>query len=500
MLAIAVTPVFASPAHACSCAVPPDIQAWVDESQGAFVGTLIEKQDGAAGQFGPESIYVFQVEEWVKGDAGDVIEVRSASDGAACGFEFWDPDQRIGAIIREENGELRGDLCSQVDPDVLLAATRPPTPSETGIGHLLIGGGWASSHLTVVDKEGHHVIDLVPPNAAAGEGGSTVLDVCPGGDLMVQATTSDVVVWDLTTYQTVGAHPVPSGWVTDLSCRAADASSIWVVAGNDISADLVEVVEVPTNILTLPGTVGRIGTDFVVAQETHESDAIWVDPETGTTTELTSTPPDVLRSISVAPHPSQRLVAVVETTFQETGPTVAKLSIMDATGTAIDSYEIPWETYTPTWLDDRRVAVKAYDFNDWETSFGLIFDIDSGETVEIEGWDMEYTIAEGDTLYGIEGGSVSTTNLADHVIGSLVTLPSSTAGPIVLLEDAPTVVPTTTVTEDPGSTTPPLVAAGPRDDESLDHLPWLAGAAIVSFLGMLVWLARRPRDDGPSTD
>jgi hypothetical protein len=480
--------------------MPPDIQAWVDESQAAFVGTLIEKHDGAAGQFGPESIYVFQVEEWVKGDAGDVIEVHSASDGAACGFEFWDPDQRIGAIIREENGELHGDLCSQVDPDVLLAATRPPTPSETGIGHLLIGGGWASTHLTVVDREGHHVTDLAPPDAVNEEGGSTVLDVCPDGDLMVQTTASDVLVWDLNTYQSVAAYRIPSGWVSDLSCRSADASSIWIITGDDVNSELVDVADGPTVLAALPGAIGRIGTDFVVAQENHEGDAIWVDPETGSTTELTDTAPNKLIAISVAPHPSQRLVAVLETTFEEAGPTTAILSIVDATGTVVESYEIPWETYAPIWLDDHRVAVKSHDWNN-ERTMGFIYDIDRSEVVEIDGWDMEYTIADGETLYGLSGGSVSTTTLTDHTIEDLVTLPTESAGPIVLLDDPPAVFPTEVAeAETTATTTPPLVAAGRVEEEGLDYLPWLAGAAIVSFLGMLVWLARHLRDDGPSTD
>jgi hypothetical protein len=271
------------------------------------------------------------------------------------------------------------------------------------------------------------------------------------------------------------------------------------VAGDDISSDLVEVVDGPIVILELPGAVGRIGTDFVVAQETHEGDAIWVDPETGATTELTTSPHDDLRSISVAAHPSQSLVAVVETVFEETGFTGATLSIMDASGSAIETNEIPFETYSPTWLDDHRVVVKAHDWDN-ERTIGYVYDIDTGDVVEIEGWDMEYTIADGDTLYGLLGGSVSTTTMTDLTIEDLVTLPSQSAGPIVLLEDAPKVTPTTVAATEPASTTPPLLTAGASDDEGLDYLPWLAGAAIVTFLGMLVWLARRPKDDAPSTD
>lgn len=125
LIAFALSPLLPLPARGCSCAPPPDISGWVDQSQAAFVGTLVDQRDAGNGEFGQESIYVFEVEEWVKGDVGEVIEVRSASNGAACGFEFWNPQMRIGAVIHEVGGELRGGLCSQVDPDALLTAVAP---------------------------------------------------------------------------------------------------------------------------------------------------------------------------------------------------------------------------------------------------------------------------------------------------------------------------------------------------------------------------------------
>lgn len=126
LIGFALAPLLPLPAHGCSCAPPSDIVEWVDQSEAAFVGTLIDKQDAGDGEFGRESIYVFAVEEWVKGDLGEVVEVRSASNGAACGFEFWDPEMRTGAVIYEEGGALHGGLCSQVDPDALLATAPDP--------------------------------------------------------------------------------------------------------------------------------------------------------------------------------------------------------------------------------------------------------------------------------------------------------------------------------------------------------------------------------------
>lgn len=117
-----------TPARACSCAGPFDLQTAIDESEAAFVGTLIEKR---ASDIEWEAIYVFEVEQWVKGHAGSVIEVRSGHDGAGCGFEF-PADERIGAFIHIEGSDLHGGLCSQVDADALLAAWRGRELNEGG--------------------------------------------------------------------------------------------------------------------------------------------------------------------------------------------------------------------------------------------------------------------------------------------------------------------------------------------------------------------------------
>lgn len=480
--------------------MPPDIAAWVDESQAAFVGTLVEKRAaGRQGPFGAESVYVFEVEKWVKGEGGQMVEVHSASDGAACGFEFWTADQRIGAIIREEDGVLRGDLCSQVEPDVLLAATTPPIPSATGVGRLLIGGGWASSHLTVVDEIGHHVVGLDPPDLQPEMGGGTALDLCPDGKLLTQSIPGSVVVWETETYEPIATYSVPGGWVSDVACRNEDASSIWVVVGDDVASDLVEVVPGPEVVADLPGPVARIGSGFVVAQETHEGDAIWVDTESGSTTQLTRTPPDQLGAVSIATHPTHSLVAVVQTTFTGgEGPTTATLSVFDESGTAVQTFDIPRETYSPVWLDEHRVVVNAHDSADWERTLGLVFDIDDGTMVEIEGWNVESAVADGDRLYGVRGGSVFTTNLTDPHVETFVTLPQQSAGPLVLLENAPAVTTVTTLPTEPGSTTPPLVvsdlAGGVAENDAVGYIAWIAGGVMVAFLALLVWLGRRPSD------
>lgn len=117
LIAVFSSPVLSSPAEACSCALPGDLAEWVDNSQAVFVGTMIDRD--ADGPFDGNVTYVFEVEEWIKGDIGPVVEVTSGQGDADCGYG----DQighRIGAAIFQEGGVLYGNGCLQVDPDDLL--------------------------------------------------------------------------------------------------------------------------------------------------------------------------------------------------------------------------------------------------------------------------------------------------------------------------------------------------------------------------------------------
>lgn len=497
VLTFAISTVVPLPARACSCAAPSDIRAWVDESQAAFVGTLVDRRDGLEGQLGSESIFVFQVEEWVKGDAGEVIEVRSASDGAACGFEFWDEDMRIGAILHEENGELHGSLCAQIDPDVLLAAIAEPTPSSTGIGHLLAANGFTSTRLTVLDEKGHHVTDLQLPGADRFSG-TQHLDVCPDGHRLVQTTSTQIVVWDLLRLELVDTHDIPDHetgwWPADVACRAADGSSIWMVQASEVSSRLVEIAPEPEVIRDLPGSTGAIGVGFIVSQLNFEGDAILLDLETGEELRLTETPPDALHGVYPAPHPSRPIVAVVETRFSTGEEVDASLTVFDRSGTRIDSFDIPWETYAPTWLDGDRVAVTAYDWTgDVERSIGYVFNLTTGAMAEIEEWQTTYAVADGDKAYTVEGGTIVQTALDTGSSEPFVTLASQSAGPLVVLDHSEPVTTTTSEPEvEPSTTTatvPPLVAPELGSDaRDTGYIQWVAGFAILLFLGILAWL------------
>lgn len=122
-------------AAACSCAVG-DPRQMLREADAAFVGTLVarhvERQDGRLFSSGDPAMLVFRVEEAVKGDLGELVEVETAASGASCGIEA-PVGQRIGLFLTRTSGGWASSLCQQIDPSVLLAAAATDLlPNEPG--------------------------------------------------------------------------------------------------------------------------------------------------------------------------------------------------------------------------------------------------------------------------------------------------------------------------------------------------------------------------------
>ena len=72
------------PASACSCPPIADPRRTLLEADGAFIGRLVERRRTASVYV---DVFVFRVEQAVKGDIGPVVEVLSSSSGASCGLE-----------------------------------------------------------------------------------------------------------------------------------------------------------------------------------------------------------------------------------------------------------------------------------------------------------------------------------------------------------------------------------------------------------------------------
>jgi len=118
------------PAAACSCAAGDPRQV-LREADAAFVGTLVarhvERQDGRLFSSGDPATLVFRVEEAVKGDLGELVEVETAVSGVSCGIEAA-VGQRLGLFLTRTSDGWTSSLCQQIDPSVLLAAAAADLP------------------------------------------------------------------------------------------------------------------------------------------------------------------------------------------------------------------------------------------------------------------------------------------------------------------------------------------------------------------------------------
>ena len=125
-------------AQACSCMLP-DAARFLAESDFVFAGSLVERpvEAGQVGDFGVDNVaYTFEVDAVYKGDLRDsTVEVWSASNGAACGFEMA-VGEPVAIAASLSSGQLTGSLCATFGVDQLEAAAvdagiEPTIPAES---------------------------------------------------------------------------------------------------------------------------------------------------------------------------------------------------------------------------------------------------------------------------------------------------------------------------------------------------------------------------------
>lgn len=199
LLSFAVVLAPAAPAKACSCA-PPDPLGILAEAPAAFIGTVVDIRKIDHPSDWIDVVVVFDVEEWVKGDLGDTVEIGSSADGASCGFEM-EPGDRSGIWINEIQTPLLGGLCNRVDADVLrnAAAGLPEVFSEGGLASMLMVGSFGSVGVIALDAEANIVGYGAPAHP---EAWWSEPSVCPGGRTMVELVPDrDLFVRDLRTLQ-----------------------------------------------------------------------------------------------------------------------------------------------------------------------------------------------------------------------------------------------------------------------------------------------------------
>jgi hypothetical protein len=169
VLAVVVTAV---PAKACSCALGDPRDA-LEAADAAFIGTLLSQAPNPEDE-GQTSTYTFTVDEEVKGQLGETVEVQSSSNGASCGLEVPIGGQ-TGLFLDGDAAQWSSSLCAQIDPEELRAAAEPlPEPDGVGPIKMLVSGSYGEMGIMALDSEGRTLA------YGEREPRSGLLHVCPG--------------------------------------------------------------------------------------------------------------------------------------------------------------------------------------------------------------------------------------------------------------------------------------------------------------------------------
>jgi hypothetical protein len=120
----------AGPARACSCALLEPNQL-LEFAPMAFVGT-VTGVPAVVGRGGGSVAYTFEVETVLAGEVPSVVEVTTADNSAACGFEAALGTRMAVFATDEGNGVLGSGLCSTTDADLAIKALGPGTPPTGG--------------------------------------------------------------------------------------------------------------------------------------------------------------------------------------------------------------------------------------------------------------------------------------------------------------------------------------------------------------------------------
>jgi hypothetical protein len=171
----------ALPARACSCYPAEDVREDLLRSDGAFIGTFLSERPA---EDDPQwtKVMTFRVDEELKGELGESVDVYTGSQGSMCGL-YAQEGARLGLLLWLDatTGRWWSGSCSVRDKEELRAAAAPlPAPDGAGPARALVGGSWG--------EVGHMALDGRGRTLGYGTGDRTVVDleVCPRARTFVE--------------------------------------------------------------------------------------------------------------------------------------------------------------------------------------------------------------------------------------------------------------------------------------------------------------------------
>ena len=455
-LAFAIVTVFLvvampRPALGCSCAWPPDMATWIDEAPGAFVGSLTEVRPSAAGPFGGEAVFVFEVDQWVKGGPSDFVEVHAhIGDGANCGLGT-EIGVQMGVLLHWSEGRLTSSSCSSFSPEMILSAGGLIPDSESKLPWLLVSG---SSTFKVLDNTGR-LVTALDSRRSAGEWGQAQrshLDVCPGGEHFVHRTQSTLAIWDNKTLELVDQVDLAQYaevWSSAVSCRDQDASEVWLGMQGEGESTVIDVRSGAT-LFTVSGSISGIGTTHLTI-ESERGPVSRLDFTTGETVTLFEKPDGVEGYPVARPNPVDGTSVVVFSPSDFEGQGKSRLLVFDADGMPRLESEFGPETYLVGWVNQYTIAVIESRFGSQDLHF---VDAREGGIVTIPGLGVWELVSDGSSVISMANGEIQRIDIATGALEWVASVDDPMATAVMLLEGSDIVTQPRTV-----NTQPPLTPA-----------------------------------------
>lgn len=384
-LAVAV-----EPARACSC-LPPDPWALLRQADGAFVGRMMSRREAD----GDRAILVFSVERAVKGEIGDTVEVETPKSGASCGLET-PVGERIGLFLGRDGARWFGNLCAQVAPDDLLAATVLPAPTGSGPAALLVGSRFGPARSMALDAQGRTLA------YGLGSGVVSAFSACPGGRRIVEITDLDAgylvtirELWNMSLVrrQRIAAESRPH-------CASVEADRLLAFSGSgpglERRARLVR--HTPSGASTIwTGTAGVASfwrtKAFVQVVEGTSTALVAVDARTGATQRLGVVPDPVYELV---PNGAGALFA--GDSYDEANACCPQLLVVDVRRrpAAVRRIPLPAPFGSTVWLSNDRFAYLGRPFE------ALVYTPALRLVARFRGWNATLdTVGSGGSLFGL---------------------------------------------------------------------------------------------------
>ena len=116
-------------AEACSCIIPDGVEDYLENADGAYVGTVLGSRriwfGKPAYMSGPVYETKLQVEQTFKGPDKEIIRVRHSTRSVSCGLNFPKGSRAQIVFVKDDQGQLRTSKCSSF---VIGAPTIFPVP------------------------------------------------------------------------------------------------------------------------------------------------------------------------------------------------------------------------------------------------------------------------------------------------------------------------------------------------------------------------------------